>query len=43
MRARSSASLSKRPPLVAQQITSSDDDHVLFVAVQRPYFCFNRS
>src|SRR5215212_5237834 len=30
----------KRPPLVAQQITSSDDDHVLFVAVQRAYFCF---
>jgi len=30
----------KRPPLVAQQITSSGDDHVLFVAVMRPYFCF---
>jgi len=29
----------KQPPLVAQQITSSEDDHVLFVGVFRPYFC----
>ena len=29
----------KRAPLFVQQITSSDEDHVLFVAVARPWFC----
>ena len=29
----------KQPPLVAQQITSSEDDRVLFAGVFRPYFC----
>ena len=29
----------KQPPLVAQQISSTDDDHVLFVSVHAAHFC----